>query len=163
MARGGQVGGLRTAAGQAVPQSQGAESSLPPHKKYKWEFQSAKSSLTLSFEERITHWSPSGTAREEYPKTKEGSRLDMLRFEDNYYGTNDDELAKYLINMKDSAGQPMCRLDGQYWQKQEMVAAQRTAEVEAMRQRLASDPELARQVLKPSENEDFKLPPPPAA
>lgn len=163
MAR-GQVGGLRTAAGQAVPQSQGAESSLPPTKRFKWEFQSAKANATFSIKERITHWSPTGSAREEYPRTKGGSRLDMIRFEDNYFGTNDDDLAQALMDLKDEKDQPLCQIGRLFWLKQEMAEAQRAAEVAAIRERLVQDPELARQVLKPSEeSEDFKLPAPPAA
>jgi hypothetical protein len=146
-----QVGGLRTAAGQASPQ--GVESSPSPPKKFKWEFQSSKPALLLSFEERITHWTPSGGSREEFPKTADGSRLDMVRFENSYFGTNDDGLAERLM------GHEGFRLGGLLWLADEMLKAQRDAEVTSMRQRLASDPELARQVLKPSEEEDFKLPP----
>lgn len=161
MAKAQRVGGLRTA-GQSIASPEG-ESNLTPSKRFKHEFQSAKSRLVLSLGERTMHWGPTGSYQEEYPKTKSGTRLDMITFEDNYFGTNDDELAEKLKNQTDEKGVPRCRTDGPYWCLEEMRQVQRDAEAAALRERLSQDPELAKLVFKPGESEDFEMPLPPTA
>ena len=153
--RGTRVGGVRSVA-LAVEDESGPSSS----KKFKYEFQSFNSGYTLSLRERIQHWGPSGNMMEEFPKTKDGTRLDMVKFEDSYLGTNDKELADVLV------GHPLYGLPvegGKFWLKDAMTRVQREAEVAALRLRLAEDPELAKLAgLKPSNADDFTLPPPTA-
>src|SRR3990167_6293772 len=149
------VGGVRSLA-LAVEDESGPSSS----KKFKYEFQSFNSGYTLSLRERIQHWGPSGNMMEEFPKTKDGTRLDMVKFEDSYLGTNDKELADVLV------GHPLYGLPiegGKFWLKDAMTRVQREAEVAALRLRLTEDPELAKLAgLKPSNADDFSLPPPTA-
>lgn len=150
------VGGPRSMADRAVSSPEGAAPNPSPSKRKKWEFQSYNDRLQLSLEERTVHYLPGGSMRESYPKTKNGSRLDTIRFEDNYFGTDDDLLAK---RMMESSLYGLPANGGAFWLRSDMAKVQEAAEVAELRRRLANNPELARQVLTPSDSEDFKLPP----
>lgn len=119
---------------------------------YKHVFQSKRSGLWLTLTERITHWMPNGSSKEEIPKTKAGSRRDMVRFLDFFFKTNDDELAD---EMKASA------LFGvEFWSYADKVKEQAVARAAEIRAALAADPELAKMVkLTPSDKKDWDVAP----
>ena len=150
-----QVGGIRSSASRGTSSPEG-ESNPTPSKRFKWEFQSSADHLLLSLEERIVHYSSNGI-REELPRTSKKSRLDNVQFQDNYFGTNDDDLAGAIQN-SEFYGLPA--VGGKCWLRDEMLKVQRHAEAEELRRRLEQNPDLKRLVLTPSDSDDVKLPPP---
>lgn len=68
--------------------------------------------LALAFE-RITHFLPNGSYKEELPKTAAGNRLDMVRFNDFFLKTNDDELADAIKASKQWPGVLVLRRQGE--------------------------------------------------
>lgn len=119
---------------------------------YKHVFQAKKSAYWLSLAERITHFLPNGSYKEELPKTKMGTRLDMVRFNDFFLKTNDDELAEAV------KASHLYNLD--FWSYADKVKEQAVARAAEIRAALASDPELAKMVtLGPSEAKDWNVKP----
>lgn len=158
MAKNVQVGGLRTTADRVSVSPGGGESNPTPSKRFKYEFQSSADELLLSLEERIVHFTANGT-REELPRTPKKSRLDHVRFHDNFFGTNDDVLADAIKN-SEFFGLPS--EGGKCWLREDLIKVQRVAEAAELKRRLEQNPELARLVIGPSETDDVKLPPPAA-
>jgi hypothetical protein len=116
-------------------------------------FQSQKAELWVTLEERIIHWQRDGSAREELPKTKAGSRTDMLRFKDFFLKTNDDELAARLRKS------PM--FGTLFWDAREKRREMAQARAEEIRAAMAADPELAKALtLGPGEKKDWPVAPP---
>lgn len=160
MARGAQVsGGVRTSSGSPSP---GAGSGPQPSKRFKYEYQSHPDfpELILTLAERELHQTPRGF-REIRPRTQngKGAYLDMIRFHENFLGTDDKELAERLEECE-LFGMPA--VGGRFWRKTDMEKAQREARAAELRRELAADPELAKAALAPGDGEDFALPAPPA-
>lgn len=117
---------------------------------YKHVFQSRRSGLWLTLTERITHWMPNGSSKEEIPKTKAGSRRDMVRFLDFFFKTNDDELAEELKASK--------LYNVEFWSYADKVKEQAVARAAEIRAALAADPELAKALkLTPSDKKDWDV------
>jgi hypothetical protein len=91
-----QVGGIRTSGERERIQS-GVEPDLSVpealNKKFKHVFQSRKAAFIISLKRRRIHYLPDGGKDESVPETTAGSRLDMVRFIDHFYRTDDDEVA----------------------------------------------------------------------
>ena len=117
---------------------------------YKHVFQARKAAYWLSLSERIVHFLPNGSYKEELPKTAAGNRLDMVRFNDFFLKTNDDELADAVKASK---------LYGlEFWSYAEKVKEQAAAQAAEIRAALASNPELQKALkLTPSDAKDWDV------
>lgn len=147
------VGGLRTMSAREDVDA-GVEAQIPASftQGYKHIFQAKKSAYWLSLSERITRYLPNGSFREELPKTTLGSRLDMVRFNDFFLKTNDDELADAIKGSK---------LYGlEFWSYADKVKEQAEAQAAEIRAALASNPELQKALkLTPSDAKDWDVKP----
>jgi hypothetical protein len=119
---------------------------------YKHVFQARKAAYWLSLSERNVRFLPNGSAKEELPKTKAGNRLDMVRFDDFFLKTNDDELADAI---KASSVYGL-----EIWSYAEKVKEQALAQAAEIRAALASNPELQKALkLTPSDAKDWDVKP----
>lgn len=147
------VGGLRTMSVREDVDA-GVEAPIPASftDGYKHVFQARKSAYWLSLAERITHWLPNGGSKEEIPKTKAGSRLDMVRFNDFFLKTNDDELADAIRASK--------MFGTEFWSYADKVKEQAEAQAAEIRAALAANPELQKALkLSPSDAKDWDVKP----
>lgn len=147
------VGGLRTMSAREDVDA-GVEVQAPASllNGFKHVFQARKSAYWLTLRERITHWRPDGSSKEELPKTKLGSRLDMVRFNDFFLRTNDDELAD-AIKASDLYGT-------EFWSFADKMKEQAEAQAAEIRAALASNPELQKALkLTPSDAKDWDVKP----
>lgn len=147
------VGGLRTMSAREDVDA-GAEVKAPASilDGYKHVFQAKKSAYWLTLSERITKYLPNGSYREELPKTKLGTRLDMVRFNDFFLKTNDDELADAI---KASSLYGL-----EFWSYADKVKEQAEAQAAEIRAALASNPELQKALkLTPSDAKDWDVKP----
>lgn len=157
------VGGLRTM-GSRDEAAAGVESDLSVpaqlNQKFKHVFQSRKSQFVISLKRRVIHWDPqSGIKEEEVPLSGAGNRLDMVRFTDHFYQTDDDEIAAAF----DALGKKkpeVFGIDGLCWRYEDKVAEQRAARVAELRRELEQDAELRAQIaLTPSDKKDWDVKP----
>lgn len=149
-----QVGGIRSV-GQRDDSPSGAEPDLPAPvslPSYKHQYQSRRAAFVLSLKRRTVHWKPDGTKEEEIPFSRDGSRLDMIRFQDNHFRTNDDEIAAAIEAMPPE----IYGLQGQCWRVEERLENQRELRAAEIKAALAADPELKDRVLYPSDAEEFE-------
>lgn len=152
------VGGLRSVgareAADAVQVETGNDPSVSAarHSHFKHVFQSKAHGLTVSPKKRIvTH--KDGERTEEPAFTTDGARLDMVRFQDGFFATNDDELAAAL------RGSRYYKLD--FWDYREAQAQFKNAQAAEIRRQLAADPALAAAVgvLTPTDKKDWDVAP----
>jgi hypothetical protein len=155
-----QVGGIRSIGQRdASPAGAGPDLTAPTVlTTYKHQYQSRAAAFTVSLKRRTVHWKPDGSKEEEVPYSKDGSRLDMVRFQDNYFRTNDDEIAAAIEAMPPE----IFSLEGQCWRVEERLENQRELRAAEIKASLAQDPELASRVLYPSEETEFAVKPKPA-
>lgn len=153
------VGGLRTVTSRADADSGGDPdlSSPPPGLAgFKHVFQSRKSALVLSLKRRRIHYNPDGSKDEVIPETKAGNRLDMIRFHDHFFKTNDDEIAEAFAALPPE----VFGLGSLCWRFEDQQQAQRTARAAEIRAALAADEALAKELaLSPSEKKDWDVKP----
>jgi hypothetical protein len=144
------VGGLRTMTVRDESLAGTESGPSVPVVSSKHLFQSQKSDLWLSLQERIIHWQRDGSAREELPKTASGNRTDMVRFKDFLLKTDDDEIADRIRKHP--------QFGVQFWdarEKQKELAQVRASEIRAA---MAADPELAKALtLGPSDKKDWAV------
>jgi len=161
------VGGLRTAGAREAEESAasaGAESDLSVpdqlNRKFKYTFQSRKSQFVVSLKRRKIHWDPqSGIKEEEVPQSADGNRLDMVRFTDHFFRTDDDEINAAFEALGKKKPE-VFGIEGLCWRYEEKVAQQRTARAAEIRAALAADSELAKEVaLTPSDKKDWDVKP----
>lgn len=154
MGRPPKVGGLRTARDAS---NTGSEASVLPDKKSGlYQFRSRAAALRLSLRRRRVLRGPDNEAIEEAPRSKDGYDvpLDMVMFEENYFETPSKELAD-LIAKSEGYG-----VGQQVWSLEDERAQQDAAQERELRARIEARPDIAARVLRPSDAEDFKLPPP---
>ena len=156
------VGGLRSASPLRSDEQQEQEATaLPARKAGRVMFRSKAAAYRVSIKRRIKKFSPDGEKTEIIPETSTGTPLDWVKFEENHFETADPELAEALKALP-QYGMPSA--GGEFWDVEDQRAAQDAAEVEELKRRLASRPDLAERVLRPGTAEDFALPEqPPAA
>jgi len=159
MGRPPKVGGLRTTrvGGEA---SESEPSVLPNKKTGLYQFRSRATALRYSVRRRRVLRGPDNEAIEEAVRTQDGTdtALDWVRFEDNYFETPSLELAEALIDKAKKVGHYGVGLE--LWSLEDEMSAQDKAKETELRRLIASNPALAARVLKPSDSEDFVLPPP---
>lgn len=144
------VGGLRSVADREGAEEQ--QTALPAKKADRFQFASKNAALVLSLRRRRIHRGPDGEAIEEAPRSKKDNALDWVRFEDNYFETDDKELAD-LIKAKPGYG-----LGLQFWAVDEQRAASEKAMEDELRRQIEARPDIAARVLKTSDQEDFTVP-----
>jgi len=149
------VGGLRTMTVRDESLQTGAEAARTvPVDSSKHVFQSQKSDLWLSLQERLIHWQRDGSAREELPKTASGTRTDMVRFKDFLLKTDDDELADRIRKHP--------QFGVQFWDAREKAKELAQVRATEIRAAMAADPELAKALtLGPSDKKDWAVAPAP--
>lgn len=125
---------------------------LPDRKKGTYQFRSRAASFMLSLRRRRTSRGPDGELIEEAPRSKMDNALDMVRFEDNLFETQDPEIAE-LIKAKPGYG-----LGRDFWDLSDQKDAQDKALEAELRRKLEERPDIAARVLKPSDAEDFTVP-----
>ncbi len=155
-----QVSGIRTtAAREAIQSGVEPDLSVPEalNKKYKHVYQSKKSAFVLSLKRRKVHWLPDGSREEETPMSAQGNRLDMIRFVEHFFRTDDDEIAAAIAEKPAE----IFGTDGLCWRYEEKVAEHRAARAAEIRAALAADPDLAKEVaaLRPSDKKDWTVEP----
>jgi len=153
------VSGLRTAL-RSEERSEHEPSVLPDRKPGKVQFRSNITAYRLSIKRRVVKRDADGERYEVVPQTKLGTPLDMIKFEENLFVTEDMELVEILKGLK-QYGLPS--QGGEFWDVEDQRAAQDAAEVVELRRRLQSRPDLAEKVFKPGTAEDFVLPQQPPA
>lgn len=153
------VGGLRTTGSRTVVEEAGAEADLSPqpiNSQFKHVYQSRKSDFVISLKKRRVHFLADGSKEEEVPMTEAGNRLDMVRFTDNFFRTNDDEIDAAFGTMPPH----VFGIEGLCWRFEEMQSRQRQARAQEIRAALASDPDLAKAVkLTPTDAKDWDVKP----
>jgi hypothetical protein len=102
---------------------------------------------------------PDGTKEEEVPLSEQGNRLDMVRFTEHFFRTDDDEIAAAFEAL--GKKQPeLYGLEGLCWRYEEKVAEQRAARATELRRELEQDAELRAAVaLVPSDKKDWDVKP----
>jgi hypothetical protein len=153
MGRPPKVGGLRTIGNRDTePES----SALPTKKDGVYQFRSRNAAYRLGLRRRRILRGPDNEAVEEAPRSTDGtdSALDWVIFENNYFETPSKELAELICKSKGfGVGQLVWSLSDE---KNEQDAAMERE----LRARIEARPDIAARVLRPSSEEDFKLPPP---
>jgi hypothetical protein len=152
------VGGLRTMGSREVAEA-GAESDPSPqlNKQFKYVYQSRKQDFVVSLKRRRVHYMPDGSKEEAIPETTAGARLDMLRFKDHFFRTNDAEIDAAFEEMGKIKPE-VFGIDGLCWRYEEKAAQMREARAAEIRKALAEDPELAKAVtLSPSDKKDWDV------
>jgi hypothetical protein len=144
------VGGLRsTVRGVSADE----RTVLPAKKQDKFQFCSANAGFILSLRRRRTRNGPDGETIVEVPRSKRDNPIDWVRFENNYFETDDPELAQ-LIRDKPNYGFEKKR----FWALDDQKAAQDEALERELRAKLAERPDIAERVLRQSEKDDFSVP-----
>lgn len=152
------VGGLRTVTSRPDSEPNGGDpdlSPLPPGLSgWKHVFQSRKSALVLTLKRRKIHYNNDGSKDEVVPYTEAGNRLDMIRFTDHFFKTNDDEVAKAF----EALPPEVFGLGSLCWKWEDQQKAQRIARAAEIRAALAADAELAKEVaLTTSDKKDWDV------
>jgi len=151
------VGGIRT-----MGSREAAEAEVEPdlsvsaqlNAKFKYVYQSRKSQFQLSLERRRIRYMQDGSKDEEVPRSASGERLDLIRFTDHFYRTNDDEIDAALSKKPSH----VFGTDGLCWRFADKQNEMRAARVAEIRAALASDPALAKEVaLTPSDKKDWDV------
>jgi hypothetical protein len=159
MGRPPKVGGLRTTriGGEA---SEPEPSVLPDKKTGMFQFRSRATALRYSVRRRRVLRGPDNEAIEEAVRSTDGTdtAIDWVKFEDNYFETPSRELAEALIDKAKKMGQYGVGLE--LWSLDDEKSAHDKAKENELRRLIAENPNLAARVLKPSESDDFVLPPP---
>ena len=158
MGRPPKVGGLRTT--RIGGESESEPAVLPNKKTGMFQFRSRATALRYSVRRRRVLRGPDNEAIEEAVRTQDGTdtALDWVRFEDNYFETPSPELAEALIDKAKKMLQYGVGLE--LWSLDDEKNAQEAAMERELRDRIAARPDIAARVLKPSDSEDFVLPPP---
>lgn len=96
------------------------------------------------------------------PRTTDGhdAALDMVMFEDNYFETPSKELAEAIIAK--AKAQKVYGVGLSVWSLEDEKKAHDDAYERELRERIKARPDIAERVLRPSDSEDFVLPPPSA-
>jgi hypothetical protein len=156
-----QVGGVRS----VVSASQPTEPAGPPADQALYRFQSRARALRLTLKKRIVRWLD-GEKYEEPPLSKMDTPLDEVKFEENFFSTDDPELAALIMKdprtNKPRAGFGLNE-DGstrEFWLVEDLRKAQEDAQVREVRALLASKPQLLDRVLRPSESDVLEMPKP---
>lgn len=144
------VGGLRSAASRDIQEE--TSTALPGRKKDTYQFRSRAASFLLSLRRRRIVRGPDGEAVDEVPRSKQDNALDLVRFQDHSFETQDPEVAK-LIREKDGFGVGL-----QFWALEEEQAAHDKALEAELRRQIESRPDIAARVLKPSDKDDLTVP-----
>jgi hypothetical protein len=144
------VGGLRSTARVAADEQPIAL----PEKRKTFAFCSRAAALRLGLRRRRIMRDPDGFPIEEAPRSKMDNALDEVKFENNYFETDDPELAK-AIREKEGFG-----VGREFWALEDQQKAQDEALERELRARLEARPDIAARVLRPSEASDFALPNP---
>ena len=155
MGRPPKVGGLRTTASR---DSEPESSALPTKKDGVYQFRSRAAAFRLSLRRRRIIRGPDNEAVEESPRSVDGTDvpLDWVIFENNYFETPSKDLADLICKSRGfGVGQLVWSLSDE---KNEQDAAMERE----LRARIEARPDIAARVLRPSDSEDFKLPPPTA-
>jgi len=147
------VGGLRSAAGTTAVDANAVETVLPASKSGKFQFRSKATAFVLSLRRRRIMRGPDGEAVDEAPRSTLDNPLDWVRFEENNYETTDPEIAK-LISEKPGYG-----LGLEFWALEDETAAHEKAYEDELRRMIAERPDAAKRILKPSDADDFNVPP----
>ena len=151
------VGGIRT-----MGSREAAEAEVEPdlsvsaqlNAKFKYVYQSRKSQFQLSLERRTIRYMQDGSKDEEVPRSASGERLDLIRFTEHFYRTNDDEIDAALSKKPSH----VFGTDGLCWRFADKQNEMRAARVAEIRAALASDPALAKEVaLTPSDKKDWDV------
>lgn len=153
MGRPPKVGGIRTTRDQ---NSEPDSFALPGKKDGVYQFRSRAAAYRLGLRRRRILRGPDNEAVEEAPMSTDGTDtpLDWVVFENNYFETPSAELAALICKSKGfGVGQLV-------WSLSDEKAQQEEAQVQELRARLAARPDLAERVLRPSDAQDFTLPPP---
>lgn len=150
------VGGLRTTGSRDVAEA-GVVTDLSPQPVdtlFRHVFQSRKTDFVISLKKRRIHFLADGSREEEVPTSEAGNRLDMVRFTDNFFRTNDDEIAKAF----EAQPSHIFGIEGLCWRAEDLQRQHRTARAAEIRAALASDPALAKEVaLAPSDKKDWDV------
>jgi len=144
------VGGLRSTTASEIREDR--ETVLPDRKQDKFQFCSRASSFILSLRRRRTSRGPDGEVISDPPRSKRENALDWIRFENNYYETDDKEISE-LIKAKEGYG-----VGREFWALEDQKREQDLAEEKELRRRLEARPDLRDRVLRPSESEDLAVP-----
>lgn len=159
MGRTPKVGGVRTT--RIGGESQGEAPVLPNKKSGLFQFRSRDAACWYSIRRRIVEKDADGMRFEVPPRTTDTDEpMDVAKFEDHYFETASREFAEALIAKAKSMRQ--YGVGNIIWSLDDETAAQDQAKERELRAMLAANPEIADRVLRPSESEDFKLPPPTA-
>ena len=150
------VGGLRSLASRADAAKEPGQIELPAQKADRFQFISRNAALRLSLKRRIVRYMPDGEKIEEIPNTKMGNPLDVVAFEENYFETEDPEVAEAICK-KEGYG-----VGREFWLLEDQKKALDEAEEREIRARLQAKPHLLERVLRPSDSASFELPKPPA-
>jgi hypothetical protein len=163
MAKAAQVGGLRTMGSREAAEA-GVGSDLSPQPvdaQYKFVYQSRKSDFVISLKRRRLMFDPNDQSKTEIiPETSAGTRLDMVRFKDHFFRTNDEEIDLAFQQQPSH----VFGIEGLCWRASDLRKVQREARAAEIRAALAADPDLAKAVkLSPSEAKDWDVAKKPAA
>jgi hypothetical protein len=157
-----QVGGVRS----VVSASQPTEPAGPPADQALYRFQSRARALRLTLKKRIVRVTLEGERFETPPLSKMETPLDEVKFEENFFSTDDPELAALIMTdprtNKPRAGYGLNE-DGstrEFWLVEDLRKAQEDAQVREVRALLASKPQLLDRVLRPSESDALEMPKP---
>jgi hypothetical protein len=125
-----------------------------------FQFRSRATALRYSVRRRRVTRGQDNEPIEEPIYSQDGTEtpLDWVKFEENYFETPSQELADALIKKAKEMRQYGVGLE--IWSLDDEKAAQDKAKEVELRRMIAENPNLAARVLKPSDSEDFVLPPP---
>lgn len=153
MGRPRKVVGLRTVRDSSAYEPESP--ALPDKKTGLYQFRSRASALRLSLKRRRIERGPEGEKEEVSPRSTDGfdAPLDWVAFEDNYFETPSPQLAELIMKVQ---GYGVGR---EVWSLEDEKAEQDAALERELRARVAERPDIADRVFRPSEAEDFKLPP----
>ena len=153
MGRPPKVGGLRTIGNRDT--SEPESSALPTKKDGVYQFRSRAAAYRLSLRRRRILRGPDNEAIEEPPRATDGtdSALDWVIFENNYFETASADLAALICKS------PEFGVGRKVWSLSDEKNEQDAAMERELRARIEARPDIAARVLRPSSEEDFKLPP----
>lgn len=156
MARPARVGGLRTS---VAVQEDDEKLALPNKKQDVYQFRSKAASLRLSLRRRRTNRDNDGVRYDDIPRCTDGhdAALDWVFFENHNYETKCHELAA-LVRKAPGFG-----VGREFWSLDDETKAHEFAKEREFRAFVEANPKIADRVLRPSDSEDFVLPPPPVA
>lgn len=158
MGRPPKVGGIRTTRiGDAAEDEAPV---LPDKKTGIYQFRSRAASFRFSVRRRRIERGPDGEKMEVAPRTSDefDLPLDQVRFEDNYFETPSKELAEAIVAKAKTLKTYGVGLE--VWSLEDEKSSRDQALERELRERIRARPDIAERVLKPSDSEDFVLPPP---